>query len=46
MSERNETDTLKPGTGWTVTDSIPATEPANVTTPDTGASTASPGPVP
>jgi hypothetical protein len=40
--ERNDTDTLKSGTGWMVTESIPATEPAKVTTPETGATTGSP----
>jgi hypothetical protein len=33
---------LKPETGWIVTDFIPATEPAKVTIPETGAYTASP----
>lgn len=41
-SDRYESDTLKPGTGSIVTVLIPATEPAKVTRPDTGARTVSP----
>jgi hypothetical protein len=33
---------LNPGTGSIVTEIIPATEPANVTTPDAGARTGAP----
>lgn len=33
---------MNPGTGRMVTDLIPATEPANVTTPDVGALASSP----
>jgi hypothetical protein len=42
MPERNETETLNPGTGWMVTDNIPATDPAKVTTPEAGAITGCP----
>lgn len=41
-SDRYESDTLKPDTGSIVTVLIPATEPAKVTRPDTGARTVSP----
>jgi hypothetical protein len=43
MPLRYETDTLNPGTGSMVIDCIPATEPANVTTPVAGALTTAPG---
>ena len=42
ITERYDSDTLKPGTGSMVTDLIPATEPANVTRPEAGARTAVP----
>jgi len=42
MVERYDTDTLSPATGSIVTDLIPATEPANVTSPATGARTVDP----
>jgi hypothetical protein len=38
-------DTLNPGTGSIVTEFMPATEPANVTTPPTGATTSVAGKV-
>lgn len=41
-SLRYERDTLNPETGSIVTVLMPATEPANVTFPETGALTASP----
>ncbi len=41
-SDRYESDTLKPDTGSIVAVLIPATEPAKVTRPDTGARTVSP----
>lgn len=41
-SARYEADTLTPGIGSMVTVLIPATDPANVTTPDAGAATVSP----
>ncbi len=40
--DRYESDTLKPDTGSIVTVFIPATEPAKVIRPDTGACTVSP----
>ncbi len=40
--ERYDTETLKPGTGSTVTVSIPATDPAKVTVPETGDLTTAP----
>ena len=39
---RYDTDTLKPSTGSKVTDLIPATVPANVTSPSAGAMTSVP----
>ncbi|MFO7298888.1 MAG: hypothetical protein DIU67_001675 [Actinomycetes bacterium] len=39
---RYETETCTPGEGWIVTDRIPATEPAKVTVPETGATTTVP----
>jgi len=39
---RYEIDTLNPLTGWMVTDFIPATLPAKLTVPETGAATSSP----
>ena len=44
IEDRNETDTLSPGTGSIVTDRIPATDPAKVTLPEAGATTWDPGP--
>jgi hypothetical protein len=39
IPDRYDKDTLKPGTGSMVTDLVPATDPANVTTPSAGAFT-------
>lgn len=39
---RYDTEIFKPGTGSTVTEFIPATEPAKVTTPEAGALTSVP----
>jgi len=41
-SDRYDSETLKPETGSMVTVFIPATEPAKVTSPETGARTVSP----
>jgi hypothetical protein len=40
--DRYDTDTFSPGTGSTVTESIPATLPAKVTRPEAGARTTVP----
>jgi len=42
ISDRYDTETLKPATGSMVTERIPATEPAKVTRPEAGARTAVP----
>jgi hypothetical protein len=43
-ADKYETETLNPETGSMVTVRIPATEPAKMTFPDTGARTSSPVP--
>jgi hypothetical protein len=42
-SARYDTEALRPGTGSTVTVSMPATDPAKVTLPEAGDRTISPG---